>query len=128
LSTEGGEEVFNRPAELGNVIPLDGTLLRLDAPFDPGAGKYVAELTLTQPDGRTVEARSDIKIGENKVNGCSFVGAEEQAPEQGVPYLGSLPGGGTPWLLMILLAVLMTILMGVREYAIRRRMKAMHED
>lgn len=128
LSTEDGEEVFNRPAELGNVIPLDGTLLRLDAPFDPGAGKYVAELSLTQPDGRTVEARSDIRIGENKVNGCSLVAGEEQAPEGGVPYLGQLPGGGTPWFLMALLGVLLSVLMGVREYTIRRRIKAMNKE
>lgn len=128
LSSDDGDEVFSRPAELGNVVPLDGTLLRLDAPFDPGAGKYVAELSLTQPDGKSVQARSDIRIGEKKVNGCSLVAAQDQEPGQGVPYLGRLPGGGTPWLLMILLAVLMGALMAGREYMIRRRMKAMNDE
>ncbi len=123
LSREGGGAVFSRPAELGNVVPADGTLLRLDAPFDPGPGKYVAQLTLSQPDGHTVMARSDIKIGEKKVNGCLLVAGQDQEPGRGIPYIGNLPGGGTPWALMILLGVLMAALMAGREYTIRRRMK-----
>jgi len=125
LLRKGGDEVFSRPAELGNVVPADGTLLRLDAPFDPGPGDYVAEVRLAQPDGRTVEARAEIKIGEKKANGCNPAAAGvKQEPGQGLPYLGRLPGGGTPWLLMGLLLALMAALMVGREYVIRRRMKS----
>ena len=127
LATEDGEEVFTRPADLGNVVPRDGTLLRLDAPFDPGPGKYVAELSLAQPDGQTVVARSDVSIRDKKVNGCVLVAGQEEEPSQGIPYLGKLPGGGTPWFFMILLAALMGALMAGREYIIRRWMKAMGE-
>ena len=123
LTTDEGQEVFTRHADIGNVVPSDGTLLRLDAPRDPGPGKYVAVLSMAQPDGRVVEARSDIKIGNKKVNGCLTVASQVEEPEQGVPYLGRLPGGGTPWLLLAMLAVLLASLMGGREYMIRRRIR-----
>lgn len=125
LTTEDGSEVFTRHADLGNVVPSDGTLFRLDAPRDPGPGKYVASLSMAQPDGRVVEARSDIKIGDKKVNGCLAVATQVEEPDEGVPYLGRLPGGGAPWLLLAMLAVLLGVLMGGREYMIRRRLKAM---
>ena len=127
LTTADGQEVFTRHADLGNVVPSDGTLLRLDAPRDPGPGKYVAVLSMAQPDGRVVEARSDIKIDEKKVNGCLTVAAQVEEPDQGIPYLGTLPGGGTPWLLLAMLAVLLAALMGGREYMIRRRIRDMGE-
>ncbi len=125
LATDDGREVFTRQADLGNVVPSDGTLFRLDAPRDPGPGKYVASLSMAQPDGRVVEARSDIKIGDKKVNGCLAVATQVEEPDEGVPYLGRLPGGGTPWLLLAMLAVLLGVLLGGREYMIRRRLKAM---
>jgi len=125
LTEEGGEEVFSRPAEMGNVVPADGTFLRLDAPFDPGPGEYVAELSLQQPDGQMAKARSDIKIGEKKVNGC-LAGASRDGGEAdgGIPYVGRLPGGSTPWLLIILLVLLMAALLAGREYMVRRRIRA----
>jgi len=125
LTTDDGGEVFTRHADLGNVVPMDGTLLRLDAPHDPGPGKYVASLSMAQPDGRIVEARSDIKIGDEKVNGCLTVAAQLDEPDEGIPYLGRLPGGGTPWLLLAMLGVLLGALLGGREVMIRRRLKAM---
>lgn len=124
LTQERGEEVFSRPAEMGNVVPADGTFLRLDAPFDPGPGEYVAELSLQQPNGQTVKARSGIKIGEKKVNGCLVGGTLDGGdPDGGIPYVGRLPGGSTPWLLIILLILLMAALMAGREYMVRRRIR-----
>lgn len=126
LETDEGEQVFSRHAELGNVVPADGTLLRLDAPKDPGPGKYVATLSMAQPDGRVIETRSDIRIGEKKANGCLTTAAGQvKQPEEGVPYLGRLPGGGTPWILLGTLGGLMAALMAGREFMIRRRIKAM---
>jgi hypothetical protein len=124
LTTDDGWEVFTRHADLGNVVPGDGTFLRLDAPGDPGPGKYVASLNMAQPDGRVIESRTGITIGGRKVNGCvaQAAGASEE-PESGVPYLGGLPGGGTPWLLLTSLAVLLGVLMIGREIVIRRLMK-----
>jgi hypothetical protein len=98
LTTDDGQEVFTRHAELGNVVPSDGTLFRLDAPRDPGPGKYVASLNMAQPDGRIVEARSDIKIGEKKVNGCLTVAAQVRT-RPGHPVPRHAARRGTPWLL-----------------------------
>lgn len=128
LETRGGDEVFTRPADLGNVVPADGTVMRLDAPGDPGPGEYVATVTMAQPDGRVIESRSDIKIGNKKVNGCVAGSAQGDDPGQGIPYLGRLPGGGTPWLLLILLAILLATLIAGREYMIRRRLKAAEQQ
>ena len=125
LTTKAGDDVFERAANLGNVVPSDGTLLRLDAPFDPGPGEYVATIGMTQTDGQRIEASSAIRIDEKKVNGC-IPGA--QPPEQtggGLPYIGRLPGGGTPWLLVGLLIAALLVVIALREYAIRRRLKAM---
>lgn len=120
-----GEEVFSRPAELGNVVPKDGTLMRLDAPFDPGPGEYVATVRLSQPDGRMVESRSEITITEKKTNGCVAVAPAQDVPQRGIPLLGELPGGGTPWLVMFALAAILVMLLAVREYVIRRRLRTL---
>ena len=125
LTTKSDETVFERAADLGNVVPGDGTLLRLDAPFDPGPGEYAATIGMTQTDGREIEVSSAIRIGEKKVNGC-VPGAQQ--PDQsggGVPYLGRLPGGGTPWFLVGLLIAALLMVIALREYTIRRRLRAM---
>jgi len=125
LATKDGDEVFERPAELGNVVPHDGTLLRLDAPFDPGPGDYEATVRLSQPDGQQLEAQSDISIGEKKVNGCAVGTVQE--PDRGVPILRDLPGGGTPWLLLIGLAALLALLAALRHYINQRLGRAKGE-
>ncbi len=124
LETKDGQEVFNRPAEIGNVVPNDSTLLRLDAPFDPGRGEYVATISMRQPDGREVQATSEIKIGSDKVNGCTaaVAGAQDE-PSAGIPYFGTPPGGSTPWLILFALIALLASLLALREYMIRRSLK-----
>ncbi len=125
LATEDGSEVFTRPVELGAILPQDRTSLRIDSPRDPGAGSYVAELTLSQINGQETRTVSNIKVGKEKANGClaSAVAAEEK-PGGGIPYFPSPPGGSTPWLILILLIALLFALMALREFVIRRRLKA----
>ncbi len=122
LTTTDGEEVFNRPVDLDTVLPGDSTLLRMDAPLDPGPGSYVAELSLRQPNGEQVAASSRITIGEEKLNGCLTATApEERGPQRGG--LPSLPGGNFPWLIagLIALVALLAGALGAREFAWRRR-------
>jgi len=116
LTTNDGQEVFERPAELGNVVPHDDTLLRLDAPFDPGPGRYQATVRLSQPDGQRLEAGSDIIIAEQKVDGCAGAVGVPKQPARGVPILRDLPGGDTPWLLLIGLAALLALVAALRHY------------
>jgi len=123
LTTKDGDEVFSRPAELGNVVPHDSTYLRLDAPGDPGPGEYVATLTMSQPDGNVVTASSDVKLGDKKINGCTAVGSQEQEPQPGLPYVGSLTKGGTPWMILAALFGLLLLLVAFKEMASRRRPK-----
>lgn len=120
LDTKDGKEVFSRPAELGSVVPGDATFLRLDAPEDPGKGEYVATLSLTTASGAEVETSNAVKIGERKINGCAAV--EEQSEEPGsAPILDSLPGGGTPWLVLLALGVLLAIVLGLRTFLFGRQ-------
>ena len=122
LTTKDGTEVFERPVELGTVLPGDKTLLRLDAPLDPGPGSFVAELTLKQSDGTNIHSISDIKIGDEKVNGCKVVSPEDRPPtETGGAF--SLPGGDIPWLIIVLIAlvVLLVAVLGAREIVWRRQ-------
>ena len=122
LTTKDGTEVFERPVELGTVLAGDDTFLRLDAPLDPGPGSFVAELTLKQPDGTNIHSISDIKIGDEKVNGCKVVSPEDRPPtETGGVF--SLPGGDIPWLIIVLVAlvVLLVAVLGTREIIWRRR-------
>lgn len=118
LATPDGLEVFVRPAELGTVLPGDATFLRLDAPFDPGPGDYVATLALEQPDGQKVKSSSPIKIGTDKVNGCTAVAAAEMKGQRG--FL-SLTDGATPWLLVGLLGGLLAGLVAARTFLTWRR-------
>jgi hypothetical protein len=124
LTEKGGDAVFERAADLGNIVPNDGTLLRLDAPFDPGPGEYVATVGLTQTDGQQIEALSPIKIGDKKVNGCVPGAQQPDDAGGGLPYVGRLPGGGTPWLLVgLLIGALLAVIL-VREYSVRRQLRA----
>jgi len=118
LTTVDGLEVFERPVELGAVLPGDATLLRTDAPFDPGPGEYVAALELEQPDGQRAASSSPIVIGTDKVNGCTAVAAAELKGERG--FL-SLTEGATPWLLLSLLGGLLLALIAGRALLGRQR-------
>ncbi len=122
LTTKDGTEVFDRPVELATVLPGDKTLLRLDAPLDPGPGSFVAELTLKQPNGTNIHSISDIKIGDEKVNGCEVVSPEDR-PSTETRGAFSLPGGDISWLIVILVAlvVLLVTVLGAREIVWRRR-------
>lgn len=121
LSTEGDEIVFERPADLGAVIPGDETFLRIDAPFEPSPGEYVATTVLRQPNGQEVVSSSSAKIEGTDGNGCAAVAVagEEKQPE---PVLPGLPGGGFPWLILLiaLLAALLIAILAAREYLRRR--------
>jgi hypothetical protein len=125
LTTKDGTEVFDRPVELGTVLPGDTTLLRLDAPFDPGPGSFVADLTLKQPDGTSIHSISDIRIGDEKVNGCKVVSPEDRPPSDSGSLVSSLPGDDFPWLIVVLavLAALFALILGMREYVWRRRQR-----
>jgi len=128
LANDDGSEVFRRDVVLGTVLPSDRTELRMDAPFDPGAGSYVASLTLTRTDGTDVETASAINIRDVKTNGCaSAVAGEEEPPQPGDP---SGPGSfeesggvGFPWLIAVLGAVTIALagLLAMRELVWRRR-------
>ena len=120
LDTEDGEEVFDRPAELGSVVPGDATFLRLDAPQDPGPGNYVATIRLTTSDGTEIETSNAIKIGDKKINGCTAVEAQDDGPG-GLPILRDLPGGSTPWAILLALGAMLAILLGLRTFLFRRR-------
>ena len=118
LTTADGLEVFERPAELGAVLPGDATLLRIDAPFDPDPGEYVAALEIEQPDGQRAGISSPIDIGTEKVNGCTAVAAAELKGERG---FFSLTDGATPWLLLGLLGGLLLALIAGRALLARER-------
>jgi hypothetical protein len=118
LTTPDGLEVFERPAELGAVLPGDATLLRIDAPFEPDPGEYVAALEIEQPDGHRAGISSPIDIGTEKVNGCTAVAAAELKGERG---FFSLTEGATPWLLLGLLGGLLLALIAGRALLARQR-------
>ena len=118
LTTPDGLQVFARPAELGAVLPGDDTLLRIDAPFEPDPGEYVAALELEQPDGQRAATSSPVDIGTEKVNGCTAVAAAELKGERG---FFSLTDGATPWLLLGLLGGLLLALIAGRALLARQR-------
>ncbi len=117
LTTPDGLRVFERPAELGAVLPGDDTLLRIDAPFEPDPGEYVAALELEQSDGQRTATSSPIEVGTEKVNGCTAVAAAELKGERG---FFSLTGGATPWLLLGLLGGLLLALIAGRALLARQ--------
>ena len=117
LARPDGLEVFERPADLGAVLPGDATLLRIDAPFEPDPGQYVANLEIEQSDGHRVKTSSPIEIGTEKVNGCTAVAAAELKGERG---FFSLTGGATPWLLLGILGGLLLALIAGRALLARQ--------
>lgn len=131
LMQEGGELVFIRPIELGTVLPADRTLLRVDAPLDPGPGVYEATLSLTQTDGSVVRSNSTITIAEEKVNGCGLLTVgEDGAPSGRVSDIQENlhePTGGwhAPSMTVILglLLALVAAVLVAREILWRRRAK-----
>jgi hypothetical protein len=124
LTTKAGDDVFQRAADLGNVVPGDGTVFRLDAPFDPGPGEYVASIAMKQTDNQDVEASSAISIGDKKINGCAQGARQPEQGDGGLPFVSQLPGGGTPWLLVGLLIVALLSVIAIREYTLRNRLRA----
>ena len=70
LETDKGVHVFERPVEIGSVIPTLETAVRVHAPQDPPPGKYTARLVLTQKDGQEVERESKLTVSEKKLNSC----------------------------------------------------------
>lgn len=129
LETENGTQVFERPMELGSVIPTLETVIRAHSPQDPPPGKYVARLTLKQKDGQEIQRDSKIKIPEKKVNGCKTEGAVKGARDgqdkndnfavQGVKDIG----GGSVLLVLALVAALgvMTAALGFVLWRNRRK-------
>jgi hypothetical protein len=126
LEYEDGSEVFQRDVVLGTVLPGDSTELRMDAPFDPGSGAYVANLSLTRSDGADVETAAAINIVDVKTNGCaSAVAGEGQQPGDPSRRSSSESGDGFgfPWLIALLggLAITLAVLLAMRELVWRRR-------
>jgi hypothetical protein len=128
LGMADGTDVFTRDVTLDTVLPGDRTAIRVDAPFDPGPGSYVANLILTRDDGRDLESASVVTIGEAKVNGCGTAVADEnQQPDQEdgprPPGITDDEDGGNHWLVVILGAVIAALLaaLAVREIVWRRR-------
>ena len=125
LEREDGNEVFSREVLLGTVLPGDSTQLRMDAPFDPGPGDYVATLRLERSDGADVSATSEVRIGDTRADGCkSAVAGEGRPPGPDGPDGFFTSGGSFPWL-VVLLGVLVTTpiaLLAFRELVWRRRL------
>jgi len=126
LERPDGVEVFSREVLLGTVLPGDSTLLRMDAPFDPGPGDYVANLTLERSDGTDVSAASAIRIEDTKADGCqSAVAGAGSSPGSDDRPDGFFmnDGGGFPWLIVLLLGILAAAaLLSLRELVWRRRL------
>ncbi|MBA4181393.1 MAG: hypothetical protein C0506_12450 [Anaerolinea sp.] len=70
LETASGTHVFERPVEMGSLIPTLQTVVQVHAPQDPPPGKYTARVVMTQKDGQELQRESSITIPEKKVNGC----------------------------------------------------------
>jgi len=126
LERPDGIEVFSREVLLGTVLPGDSTHLRMDAPFEPGPGDYVANLTLERSDGTDVSSSSEVRIEDTKVNGCQSAvagaGSSPGSDDRPDGFFMS-DGGGFPWLIVLLLGILTAAaLLSLRELAWRRRL------
>ena len=125
---DAGEQVFSVPIELGTVLPQDDTFLRVDGPFDPGRGDYVAAVSLRQTNGVQLQTATPIEIGDVKVNGCASVAGAEggaAAADQRRNRSDS-SDGGLPWLTisLVTLVLLLVTLLVARELRERRRRNA----
>lgn len=129
LARQGGKEVFRKPIESATILPRDATFLRIDAPSDPGPGRYTATVRLNQSDGRVAEGSTGLRIRNRKENGCQ---ASDAIPAATAVVLGEkvLPdangGGAFPVLTVSLIGaiVLLALLLIVSEYLRRRRRSA----
>lgn len=71
LRAEGGPQVFARAIDIGSVLPHDSAFVRIDAPVDPGPGRFVASIRLTLSDGSVSALDAPIVVGQTKANGCA---------------------------------------------------------
>lgn len=108
-----GREIFRRPVEIGAVLPRDSTFLRLDAPLEPGPGRYEAALELVQSDGTPLRFAARIEVGEVKANGCERVDAAPapREPTRAVAQIAP-PERGAPTALLIGLGLAGGVLIG----------------
>jgi len=129
LQRQRGSEVFRKPIDPATILPRDATFLRIDAPSDPGTGRYTAIVHLNQTDGRVAEESSDIRIRDEKVNGCQ---ATDAIPAATAVVLGQEvvrdegDDGGLPVLTLSLVGVvvLLAVLLITSEVLRRRRRSA----
>ncbi len=84
LKSESGAEVFHRAIDIGTVLPHDSAFVRIDAPADPGPGRFVAQLRLTLSDGTTSTLDAPITVAATNANGCATADAAPapQAPQR----------------------------------------------
>lgn len=125
LRDKNAREIFTQPFDVGTVLPADGTFIRVDAPVDPGAGDFAADVTLHQSDGRDVHETAGISIKKG-ANGCANVSDVSPATavaRRAPAAAASDSGGGPPWLTIGLggLAVLFAILFLLSLRGRRRR-------
>ena len=71
LRVDGGPDLFRRAIDIGTVLPHDSAFVRLDAPIDPGPGRFVASIRLTTSDGNASALDAPIVVGKTKANGCA---------------------------------------------------------
>lgn len=97
LRTESGEEVFQRPIDVGTVLPHDSAFVRVDAPMDPGPGRFVASFRLTLSDGSASKLDAPIVVGEQRANGCVKADAAPapQAPQRATSQVTRQPAASS---------------------------------
>ena len=102
FKTDTGREVFQRSVDIGTVLPHDSAFVRVDAPSDPGPGRFVASFRLALSDGGAAALDAPLTVGEAKVNGCVKADAAPapQAPQrltsQVAPLASTRPSSSDP--------------------------------
>lgn len=108
LRSASGATVFERPVQLGTVLPGDATFLRLDTPVAIGPGRYTAAIEVRQIDGQVASLVTPIEVGAS-ANGCVVADA---APPPVAPRPASVqattnvPPAGPPIALLVGLGAL----------------------
>ncbi len=127
LQAQAGAVLFERPFELGTVLPGDATFLRLDLPVDAGPGRYTASFSLKQSDGRVVSLATPIVVGTAKANGCRKVDVDPaplaprpQSAQQPAAPSPTGPSDGVPPIAVAGIALLVAVLAGAAVSYVRR--------